>query len=181
MTLHTARLLLRELAPDDAGALHEIERQERVTRFMAFDPQTLEQSRECIANAVRAQHAQPRRTYDLAVVQLASAALIGRCGLEIRRPEHREAMLWYVLHPDHWGNGYAREAVAAVLDFAFGTLRLHRVWADCDPRNVASCRVVERLGFRLEGRLRENYWLKAEWCDSAVYAILEQEWRDRTS
>ena len=93
----------------------------------------------------------------------------------IARPEHFEASVWYLLHPDAWGRGYAVEAVAALLEFGFGELKLHRIWADCDPRNAASCRLAEKLGMRLEGRLRENYWLKGEWCDTAVYAILAHE------
>ncbi len=178
MMLDTPRLVLRELALDDITALNEIERDARVTRYMAYDVQSLDQTRAYIENAVREQSAEPRRTYDLAVVARTSDALIGRCGLGISRPEHREASVWYELHPAQWGRGYAGEAVAALLDFAFTTLGLHRVWADCDPRNTASCRVVERLGLVREGLLRENYFLKGEWCDAAIYGILEHEWQE---
>jgi RimJ/RimL family protein N-acetyltransferase len=179
MTLDTSRLLLRELVPEDAAALNEIERDERVTRYMSFDPQTPEQTQEYIESAVRQQKDNPRRTFDLAIVPRGAIELIGRCGLDVRRPEHQEAMLWYELHPAHWGCGHASEAVAALLDFGFGQLNLHRIWADCDPRNAPSCRVVERLGMKLEGRLRENYWLKGEWCSTSLYAILAVEWRSR--
>lgn len=179
MILTTARLQLRELEPTDAAALNEIDRDERVTRFMSFDPQTPEQTAAYIARAIEQQTQEPRPVYDLAIVLPSTRTFIGRCGLGIRRPEHREGMLWYVLNPSHWGNGYAREAVTALLDFAFGPLALHRVFADCDPRNAASCKLAERLGMTLEGRLRENYFLKGEWCDSAMYGILDQEWRTR--
>lgn len=176
MELRTPRLLLRDLRSDDAAALNEIDRDERVTRYMSFDPQTLPQTREYIASDLQHQAQQPRRVYDLAIVPGGETAMIGRVGLEVRRPEHREAVLWYSLHPARWGRGHATEAAAALVDFAFGSLALHRVWADCDPRNAASCRVALRLGMSLEGRLRENYWLKGEWCDTAVYAVLKHEW-----
>lgn len=195
MTLRTPRLLLRELCIEDVAALNEIERDPRVTRYVSFEPRSVEQTREYIESAVREQSADPRRTYDFAVVPLngrtaaskcpgqppdaktgPTGALIGRCGLGIQRPEHREAMIWYELHPTHWGKGFAVEAASAVLAYAFGTLALHRVWADCDPRNAASCRVAERLGMKYEGRLRENYFLKGEWCSTDVFAILESEW-----
>lgn len=181
MTLTTPRLLLRELAPDDADALNEIERDERVTRYMSFDPQSLDQTRAYLEAAQRQQAETPRRTFDLAIAPLGAAKLLGRCGLEIRRPEHREAVLWYVLHPAAWGRGYVSEAATALIDFGFRTLGLHRVWADCDPRNAASCRVAERLGMTREGRLRDNYWLKGEWCDTAVYSLLDREWRGLAS
>lgn len=179
MTLETKRLLLRELTLDDARALNEIESNPDVTRYMAFDPQSAEQTRAYLEAAVREQLNDPRRTYDLAVTDRESGLLIGRCGLGYFRPEHGEAAIWYLLHPAQHGRGYASEAASAVIDFAFGPLGLHRVWADCDPRNTASCRVAERLGMTLEGRLRENYRLKGEWCSTAVYAILEHEWAAR--
>lgn len=184
--LTTSRLLLRDLVPSDAEALNEIERNPDVVRYMSFDPQTPEQTVARLERVALTQAETPRTTYDLAIVMRtepgiegAAPALIGRCGLAIRRPEHREAELWYVLHPDRRGCGYASEAVRALLGFAFGTLGLHRVYADCDPRNTASCALAQRAGMTLEGVLRENYWLKGEWCSSNVYAMLDREWAAR--
>jgi len=185
MTLQTPRLLLRELRAEDGPALNEIERDPRVTRYTSFDPRSPDQTRAYIEDAIRDQSAEPRRVIDLAIVPrgdgtdasgLQPRALIGRCGLAIRRPEHREAEIWYELHPAHWGEGYAAEAASAMLDHAFQSLGLHRVWADCDPRNSASCRVAAKLGMTFEGRLRENYFLKGEWCSSDIYGILASEW-----
>ncbi|QOJ13276.1 MAG: GNAT family N-acetyltransferase [Planctomycetia bacterium] len=179
MNLSTPRLILRDLTHGDVTPLNRIESDPRVARYMAFDPQTLEQTREYIERALAQQVQQPRLTFDLAIVPVGSSELVGRCGLEIRRPEHREATVWYLLSPDCRGRGWAGEAVGGLLDFAFGPLNLHRVWADCDPRNTPSCRLVERLGMRLEGRLRENWWLHGEWCDSNIYGILADEWAAR--
>lgn len=181
MLLQTARLVLRELTLADVPALNEIERDQRVTRYVSYDAQSLEQTRAKIESALRDQSADARQTYDLAIVVRATDTLIGRCGLGIGRPEHREAALWYQLHPAEWGRGYAREAASALLEVAFTELGLHRVFADCDPRNLASCRVAERLGMVREGVLRENYFLKGEWCDAAIYGILDQEWRELRS
>jgi len=180
MILQTQRLLLRDLVLTDAPALNEIERDSRVTRYMCYDPQAPDQTRAWIEGALKDQSADPRRAYDLGIVMRTATppeVLIGRCGLGIQRPDHREAALWYELGPAHWGQGYAVEATSALLDFAFGPLGLHRVWADCDPRNTASCRVVTRLGMTLEGCLRENWFLKGEWCDSMIYGILDNEWK----
>lgn len=178
MEIQTPRLLLRELTLDDVSALNEIDRDETVTRYMSFDPRTLEQTREYVERAIQRQNATPRRTCDFAVVARDNETLIGRCGVDISRPEHFEGMLWYMLHPRTWGRGYAREAAGAIVNLSFETLGVHRLWADCDPRNLASCRVAESIGMRREGVLRENYWLKNEWCSTAVYAMLESDWRD---
>lgn len=179
MELHTPRLILRDLNLDDVEALNAIERQERVTRYMSFDPQSLEQTREWIEAAIRTQQNPQRRTFDLAIVPKGTSQLVGRVGLDVSRPEHFEASIWYVLDPAAQGRGYALEAARRMLEFGFADLGLHRIWADCDPRNQRSCRLAERLGMTNEGCLRQNYFLKGGWCDTAVYAVLEPEWRAR--
>jgi ribosomal-protein-alanine N-acetyltransferase len=179
MLIQTPRLLLRELELADVVRLNEIQRDARVARYMNYEPRSLEQTQVYVDAAMQSRNDSPRAVYDLAISEQGSDLLIGRCGFGIRRPEHREAMIWYELHPDQWGRGYATEAAAALIDLAFRSLGVHRIWADCDPRNEASCRVAERLGMLLEGRLRENYWLKGEWCSTAVYGLLEHEWRAR--
>ena len=103
--------------------------------------------------------------------------MIGRCGLKITDPESREGALWYVLHPALWGRGYITEAARALLAFGFTELDLHRVFVDCDPENIGSARVAEKLGMRREAHFVENAWLKGEWRDSLIYALLDREWR----
>ncbi len=76
-----------------------------------------------------------------------------------------------------WGQGFAQEALHAVLDYAFGPLHLHRVETDIDPRNTASVRVVTRLGFRQEGLLRERWIVDGETSDSLMMGLLAHEWR----
>jgi RimJ/RimL family protein N-acetyltransferase len=68
------------------------------------------------------------------------------------------------------------EAIRALIGFGFGELKLHRIRAECDPRNVGSWRVLEKVGMRREGHLRENFLLDGTWCDSYLYAILDHEW-----
>jgi RimJ/RimL family protein N-acetyltransferase len=176
MQLNTDRLVLRPMTLDDVPALNEIERNPDVTRYMTFDPQSLSQTRGYIESSLADQSSIPRRVYEFAIDEKSESRLIGRCGLRCDRPEHHEAIIWYLLHPAFWGKGYACEAVSALIAFGFQTLTMHRIWADCDPRNTPSCKLAERVGMRLEGRLRENYLLRGEWCDTAVYAILAQEW-----
>jgi len=174
--LMTERLLLRELALDDWSALHEVESRPEVARYQSFEPRTVAESRAYVAQSYNGAKQDPRETYDLAVILTSDDRLIGRCGLGITDPGQIEAMLWYTMHPSYWGRGYATEAARAIVDFGFRELRLHRIWADCDPANDASIRVLEKLGMRREGHLRENAWIKGAWVDSLIYAILDQEW-----
>lgn len=106
-------------------------------------------------------------------------ALIGTCTLYRIDRVHRRAEIGYILRRDQWGRGLAHEALVALLGFAFGALGLHRLEADIDPRNAASIRLVERLGFKREGHLRERYRIGGEIQDSFIYGLLEPEWRSR--
>ena len=82
----------------------------------------------------------------------------------------------YGLHPDHWGRGLATAAARRLLELCFTEHGLHRVFATCDPRNVASGRVLRRLGMTHEGRLREVLLIRDGWRDSDVYGLLAHEW-----
>jgi ribosomal-protein-alanine N-acetyltransferase len=97
------------------------------------------------------QHEQPRCKYQLAIVLQTTHVLIGTCGIRMVTAHAQEAELGYELHPEYWGHGYATEAAWHMLAFAFQTLRLQRVWAQCLAENRASVRVLERLGIRQEG------------------------------
>ena len=91
--------------------------------------------------------------------------------------EHRAGEIGYIVHPDHQGLGYSTEACREVLRIAFDDLGLHRVIGRLEPRNVASARVLEKLGMRREALFVDNEMIKGEWQSEAVYAILDREWR----
>ena len=108
-----------------------------------------------------------------------SGARVGHVMLQRSSREHRQGEIGYVLHPDHQGHGYATEAASLLLRLGFEELGLHRIVGRLDARNQASAKVLERLGMRREAYLRENEFVKGEWCDELVYAILASEWRKR--
>ncbi|MCK4510553.1 GNAT family N-acetyltransferase, partial [bacterium] len=80
------------------------------------------------------------------------------------------------LRRDAWGRGLAMEAAAGLIGFGFEQLRVHRIWATCDTRNVRSARVLEKAGMKLEGIMRDDTWLRGQWRSSRLYSILEGEW-----
>jgi RimJ/RimL family protein N-acetyltransferase len=113
-------------------------------------------------------------------VQLnAESRLIGDCSLTIARPHDRQAEIGYCFLPEMHGRGYATRAVRAVLEYAFEHLDMHRVIAQVDTRNERSWRLLERIGLRREGHFRECAFLKGEWIDDYVYAMLASEWSAR--
>lgn len=174
--LVTPRLVLREIRDEDWRDARALDGDPQVVRYLTHDVLDEEGSRAQLARNVEAARASPRLVFDLAITLPGDERFLGRVGMHVVRPEHREGMLWFTLRRDHWGRGLAPEAARAMVDFAFGTLKLHRVFGDCDPRNVSSARVMEKLGMRREAHFRENWWLKGEWCGAYIYAVLEHEW-----
>ena len=182
MELRTPRLLLRELAESDAAAANLYECDPAVVRYQSHPPRSLAESLAYIQRVHKETAASsPRRLFDLALTLGGSldGSLIGRVGLNVTDPGSGQAALWYILHPAQWGHGYVPEAARALLDFGFTELGLHRVMVDTDPRNLASIRVAQKLGMRKEAHLIENVFLKGEWCDSLLFAILKREWNSR--
>jgi [ribosomal protein S5]-alanine N-acetyltransferase len=178
--IETPRLLLRELEESDAAAANVWESDPEVVRYQSTDVIGVDESLSYIRHVRLESARRPRLLYDLAAARREDGLLIGRVGLRVSRPEHREGELWFVFRRDVWGQGYAGEAAGAMLELGFGRLGLHRIWGDCDPRNARSARLMEKLGMRREAHLRENWWLKGEWCDSWIYAMLESEWAARS-
>lgn len=175
----TARLVLREVSMDDLAAAHAIDADPEVTRYTSHEGTDLEASRAFLERTVRHAQETPRRVFDFALTRPGEDRYLGHVGFNVERPAHHEAMVWFLLERASWGQGLVTEAMTPVLDLAFDTLGLHRVFGDADPRNLGSRRVMEKLGFTREAHLRENWWLKGEWCDSLLYGLLDREWRAR--
>jgi RimJ/RimL family protein N-acetyltransferase len=179
--LETARLTLRPFVHDDLHDLHAIYKRADVARFLYAGPRDRDAMRGVLAEkAERAVLREPGRRLDLAVVRRDSGALIGDVTLLWTSREYRQGEIGFVFHPDHHGHGFATEAAAVLLRLAFEDLGLHRIFGRLDGRNVASVRLLERLGMRREAHLRENELVKGEWTDEMIYALLDREWRERT-
>jgi RimJ/RimL family protein N-acetyltransferase len=170
LPIETARLRLRRLVPGDLAALHAIHSREDVTRWLYWSPRDEDEVRA----SLEAHIARPSDEGVVLAIDL-DGELIGTANVAVG--EHRQGEIGFMLHPEHQGHGYATEAAEAIVELAFGTYRLHRVYGCVEPRNTASVRVLERLRMRKEAHLVENEWGKGEWRSEAVYAILAREWR----
>jgi [ribosomal protein S5]-alanine N-acetyltransferase len=106
--------------------------------------------------------------------------LIGNCGIRMKSVGAFEADIGYELNPDYWSRGLATEAARGIIRFGFEQLKLHRISSWCVADNVGSAHMLEKIGMRQEGRLRENEYYKGRWWDTLLYAILEHEWREAT-
>jgi [ribosomal protein S5]-alanine N-acetyltransferase len=162
---------LRPIAEDDWPEVHAWASQERVCRYQLWGPNTAEQTRAFVREAVRAWSSVPRTRLVYAIT--ADGSVAGNCELNLRDRDQGE--ISYVLHPDYWGKGVATAAARQLVRLGFGEHELHRIFATCDPRNTASAAVLRRLGMRYEGRMRETMLIRDGWRDSDLYSVLVHE------
>ncbi|MEX1264979.1 MAG: GNAT family protein [Actinomycetota bacterium] len=178
LPLETERLTLRPLTHNDLDAVYSYRSRADVARCLYWGPNTEQEvrvavERKAASTSIRAEG----DVLALAVIVRETGDLVGDVILQLVSDEHRQGEIGYIIHPDHAGNGYATEAVRPLLRIAFEDLGLHRVVGRLETRNVASARVLEKLGMRREAHLVENEWVKGEWQSELVYAILDREWR----
>jgi len=176
LLLNTERLRLRPLARTDAPALLAIFSDRRVMRYWSTPPWAgIEAAQAFIERDLEAMRAGTHLR--LGLERRSDAQLIGQCTLyDIVQPSRR-AQLGYSMAAQSWGQGWMHEALRALLEHSFGALQLHRIEADIDPRNTASARSLERLGFVREGLLPERWIVAGEVSDSALYGLLARDWR----
>jgi len=175
VTIRTTRLVIRELDSSDADAVQRCAGDPEVVRNLPFGPNTPDQTRRFVERVMLTQRDSPRRNYEMAISQ--NDGLIGCVRLTVRSAVDRQGDVGYMLRRDCWGNGFMTEATRAILGFGFESLGLHRIWATCGTENVASGRVLEKIGMRREGHLLHERLVREKWRDTYVYAVLENDWR----
>ena len=175
-TLHTARLRLRPFTGADADPLFALHSNAHVLRYWDSPPWTDRARAELFIEKGR-QLSEEGSGARVAVERASDGAFLGWCGLTKWNPDYRSASLGYCLDDAAWGHGYATEGARALLQWGFDTLDLNRVQAEADTRNVASARVLEKLGFVLEGTLREDCVVNGDVSDSWVFGLLSREWQ----
>jgi RimJ/RimL family protein N-acetyltransferase len=179
--LVSERLLLRPFEDRDFDALHVMQSDPAVARFLYWDARS--------ADEVRAQleRIKPMNRIDetsdslrLAALRRDSGELVGDYSLRLASREHRQGEIGFITHPAHQGLGFATEGSLVLLRLGFEVLGLHRIFGSCDALNTASARVMERLGMRREAHFRESEIFKGSWGDELIYAMLAAEWRARS-
>jgi RimJ/RimL family protein N-acetyltransferase len=174
-TLETERLLLRPFRLDDAADVQRLAGAREVAEMTLMIPHPYPED-AAVAWIERQEAAHERGdTVEFAIVAREDDSLVGAIGLMLERA-HDRAELGYWIGVPYWSRGYATEAAAAVLGYAFETLELHRVCAFHYAKNPASGRVLQKIGMTHEGRLRSHTLKWGEYLDDELYGILRDEW-----
>lgn len=178
--LETPRLRIRRFTEADAAPLQAYRSDPLVARYQSWDDFTLKDAARFVEEMQSLPCGMPGAGFQFAIELRETSSLIGDCYLKRDRQEPRQAEIGYTLSRAYQGRGYATEAVSCLLNYAFPAFDLHRVIALCDCENAASVALLERLGLRREGHFRQNLWFKGKWTDEYLYAILREEWQQRS-
>ncbi|MEI5908052.1 GNAT family N-acetyltransferase [Bacillus spongiae] len=172
------RVELREMKETDWKAVHQYASQERVSKYQTWGPNSEEQSKAFVEQVLIDSKAVPRTRFAFAVVLKESENMIGVGQLAIRDFANHVGEISYIINPDYWGNGYATEVAKELINRGFTEWKLHRIFATCDPRNIGSRKVLEKVEMVREGRMRETILLQDGWRDSLLYSVLRHEWKE---
>ncbi|MFD4407375.1 GNAT family N-acetyltransferase [Nocardia sp. NPDC058499] len=167
------RLILREFTSADEEAVHAYCSDPAVTRFTDWGPNSIEDTRAFLVDAIAQASTPQRDEFTLAAVHRRSGRLIGSVAIGVTSVQHRRGEFGFVFHRDFWSQGYATEACRLLLRFGFARLQLRRISATCHPGNRASARVLEKAGLEYEGRMRSHLFVRGAWRDSLLFAAID--------
>jgi RimJ/RimL family protein N-acetyltransferase len=177
-TINTGRLSLRAISTADLDDFYAVYSNPEVMRYWSTPPLADIDAASKLIDEIR-EDIERHEILKWGIALRPEGNLIGSVTLFHLDFTHRRAEIGYALGRAYWGNGYMQETLKAVLSFAFKDLNLHRIEADVDPRNHASVRTLERLGFQREGYLRERWQVNGEVQDAFFFGLLRPDWEAR--
>lgn len=179
--IESSRLVLRKFREGDVEALRAYRNDPEVARFQGWEmPFRRRDALGLIGEHRAARPGVPGCRFEFAAALRETDTLIGDCALTVDIRDSRQAEISFSFARSYHGKGFASEAVCALIDFAFSHhLGLHRIVAVTRCENAAAIALLERLGFRLEGRTTASVWSRGRWCDECLFAMLESEWNFR--
>lgn len=180
MIIETERLVLREFVAEDWQSVLAYQRDRRYLQFYPDADRTEVETQDFIQMFLLQQAEQPRRKFQLAITIQGDDTVVGTCGIRRKPDNDWEADIGFELAPEHWGHGFATEAAQEIVNYGFSTLKVHRISSWCIADNIASARVLEKVGLHPEGRLREHQYFKNRWWDTLLFGKLRADWEDTT-
>ena len=172
--LTTARLVLRQLGPNDANDIFHYANDPEVTQYTTWNAhRTVADSLAFIEQTIAAYRR--GENVELAMELKESKKVIGTCGMVSISAEHCRGELAFAMAKEHWGGGLMAEAIKAVLAFGYGALQLNRIWARVDPDNMNTIRLLKRAGWQFEGTLRQDTKVRGQFHDVKLYSLLKKE------
>lgn len=177
--LNTQRLTLTKVEESDAVRFFDIMSRDEVTVYYGMDSLTYQEEAVEIIRSFDAIWS-ANRGVRWAIRLKENNEFIGTIGLNNLNKKAKKTEIGYELHPDYWHQSYAQEAIHVVLTYVFTELDLYRVGAVTFPENTASNRLLEKLGFTLEGRLRGYLHQRNQSHDAYMFSLLKTDWAEKS-
>lgn len=176
--LNTARLKLRLITIEDLEVIHDLHSLPETDEYNTLGiPKDIEETKIVIAPWIRENDLEDIQSFTFAIETIKDG-FVGLVGFKLGAKKYSMGEVWYKIHSDYWNLGYATESVKAIINYGFEELKLHRIEAGCAVDNLASIKVLEKVGMKREGRKRKVLPLKKGWTDGFDYSILKSEARN---
>jgi RimJ/RimL family protein N-acetyltransferase len=172
----TRRLIIRPFRTGDLDGFHDRRNDAVVAKYQNWVTPYPRSESERIVTELVAMDGPENDEWWMAIVEdAATAEVLGDLAVHLSDDGHT-AEIGYTFAAEHWGNGYAQESAAALVDYLFEEVEVTRVFGMLHPDNPASAMVMERSGFLFEGHLRQSFWLDGEVSDDWIYGLTRDDW-----
>ncbi len=172
----TPRLIIRRFQAVDLQDTFEILSDPEVAKYEFWDTYDLDETREDIEIQAAVEPGTFGVWNEFAVQLKDGGKVIGNIAFKPNHIEQKQVEIGFHFNRKFHGQGYGYEAVMGLIKYLW-TLGMHRIWAVVDTRNLPSWKLMEKLGLRREGHMVQNCFVRGEWCDEYLYALLKQDWR----
>ena len=138
-------------------------------------PENIQTTKNLLEEWIALQKQEPRSCYIFCIDKNDDNSFIGLIALNLGKANYQSAEVWFKINKNFWRKGYTTEALTILLDLGFNNLKLHRIEAGCAVENIASSKVLEKVGMIREGIKRKKLPIRGQWKDNYFYGILEEE------
>ncbi len=175
MEIQAPRVRLAALSVNDLPDIHQLHILPETDAFNTLGiPASIEETAMLLTQWIEEQKA-PRKSFIYTIRLKEENGFIGLIALRPGKAAYKIAEVWYKVLPTYWRQGYTTEALIELLKFGFNNLGLHRIEAGCAVDNIASIRVLEKVGMTREGSKRKLLPIRGAWVDNYIYAILDTD------
>ncbi|MEP6466429.1 MAG: GNAT family protein [Parafilimonas sp.] len=176
MELFTTRLQLKELSLAELEKIHQLHSLPEIDEFNTSGIPGNIQTTELLLNEwIHQKNIISRTSYTFCIQLEKINEFVGLIALNLGKRNYKIAEVWYKIHPDYWKQGYATEALKNIIQFGFQNLGLHRIEAGCAVKNIASIKVLKKVGMQMEGCKRKILPIRGKWVDNYFYSILDTD------
>ncbi len=177
--LETERLMLSEISMHDLNNIHQLHSIPAVDEFNTLGiPKSKSETKSLILQLIESGLKKPRSSFTWKIIEKKTNQFIGLAGLTLSNDKFRLGEIYFKLHPNYWGKGFATETAIRLIKSCFEDFHLHKVEAGVATENLKSIRVLEKAGMTREGLRRKVLPIRGEWIDNYHYAIVESDERD---